>query len=414
MLSRILTRHFSLWAGVPKAPPDPVLGVAEAFKKDPATNKVNLSVGAYRDDNGKPVVLECVRKAQQIVIEKNLDNEYLPIQGNDVFTHAALKLGYGDAFYSSNKDRLAGVQVLSGTGALRTGFDFLKKFLPAETTVYVPNPTWPNHNNIARDAGFKVEFYTYYDPATKSVNFSKLLDEAKTFKNGSVFILHACAHNPTGCDLSINQWKELRDVFLKKNHIAFMDMAYQGFTSGDCQKDSEAVRLFADSNVNMLLGQSFAKSMGLYGQRIGSLSVLTQNANEAQNVLSQLKQVIRPNISSPPLHGARIAEIILTNPELLQLWYREVKIMADRIAQMRVQLVKNLKDVGSQHDWSHITNQRGMFAYTGVNKQQVESLINDYHIYLVGSGRISIAGLNTKNVGYVAEAFHNVTKNSKV
>ncbi|EGR32833.1 hypothetical protein IMG5_069750 [Ichthyophthirius multifiliis] len=364
MIQRVVKRGFSLWSGVPLNPPDPVLGVAEAFKKDSAQNKVNLSVGAYRDDNGKPVILKCVQKASQIIMEKNLDNEYLPIEGNVNFINLALKLGYGNAFYNSNKDRIVGAQALSGTGALRVGLDFCKKFLPADTTVYIPNPTWPNHRNIAQDAGFQVKEYFYYDPALKNVNFQKLHDDISKMKDGSVLVMHACAHNPTGCDLSVEQWKELKDLFLKKNHICFMDMAYQGFTSGDCQADSASVRIFAEAGVNMLLAQSFAKSMGLYGQRIGSISILTKDANEQKHVLSQVKQVIRPQVSSPPLHGARIAEIILSNPDLLQLWYQEVKEMADRIAIMRKSLVKNLKDVGSTHNWSHITNQRGMFAYT--------------------------------------------------
>ncbi|CAD8153035.1 unnamed protein product [Paramecium octaurelia] len=407
-------RYFSVWSQVPMGPADPILGVAAQFKADPSTTKVNLSIGAYRDNDGKPVVLESVKRAEQIIKEKKLDNEYLPVEGLQSFIDASIKLGYGDAYYAQNGKSIAGCQVLSGTGAVRLGFEFSKKFLPQGTKVYMPNPTWPNHHNIARMAGLEISEYRYFDPKTRGVDFSGLVEDLNKAQNGSVILFHACAHNPTGCDLTTAQWTQLLDLTKKKNFLPFFDMAYQGFTSGDVNKDAEAVRLFTAQGVPIVLGQSFAKNMGLYGQRTGCLSFVCSNQQEKDKVVSQLKLLARPLWSSPPLHGARVADIILNTPELNQLWLQEVKMMANRIQLMRVGLANTLKSLGSPHDWSHISKQIGMFAFTGVGPDHVKELIAKYHIYLLSSGRISIAGLNEGNVKYVAEAFHDVTKNTKL
>jgi len=399
---------------VPMGPTDPILGITEKFKKDKAPNKVGLDAGAYRDDNGKPWVLPSVKKADKIINESDYNYEYLPIVGLQSFIDNSLKLAYGESSKALKENRVAGIQSLSGTGALRVAGDFFARFLGKDKVAYLPNPTWPNHKNIWQDAGLPLKEYKYYDPKTKGLDYNGLTEDLKSLPEGSIILLHACAHNPTGVDPTDEQWNGLKEIFDKKHHVAFFDMAYQGYTSGNCDKDSYAVRLFADGGIPIVVCQSFAKNFGLYGQRVGALSFICNDPDEKERVISQLKIIARPMYSNPPLAGARIVDTILSSPELKKLWYQEIQIMADRIETMRVSMVKELKAAGSPHDWSHITKQRGMFAYTGLKKDQVIELAEKYHIYLVHSGRISIAGLNTKNVQYVAKSFDAVTRNSKI
>lgn len=418
MFSRILAskntflkRSFSLWKNVEMGPTDPILGITEAFKKDPAPNKVGLDAGAYRDDNGKPWVLESVKKADQIIVNSDYNYEYLPIIGSQTFIDNSVKLAYGDNAKSIKENRVAGIQSLSGTGACRVAGDFFRKFLKNSPSVYLPNPTWPNHNNIFTDSGLPLKQYRYYDPKTKGLDFKGLSEDLSSAPSGSVVLFHACAHNPTGVDPTHEQWKNILDLCKNKNHVVFFDMAYQGYTSGNCDEDAYAVRLFESAGFPIITAQSFAKNFGLYGQRVGALSFICSDPDEKARVVSQLKVIARPMYSNPPLAGARIVDTILSRPELKKLWFEEIQVMANRIASMRQALVDNLKKAGSPHDWSHITQQRGMFAYTGLKKDQVLELAEKYHIYLVHSGRISIAGLNTKNVEYVAKAFDEVTRN---
>uniref|UniRef100_A0A2I2ZM86 Aspartate aminotransferase n=1 Tax=Gorilla gorilla gorilla TaxID=9595 RepID=A0A2I2ZM86_GORGO len=360
-------RASSWWTHVEMGPPDPILGVTEAFKRDTNSKKMNLGVGAYRDDNGKPYVLPSVRK-------------------------------------------FVTVQTISGTGALRIGASFLQRFFKFSRDVFLPKPTWGNHTPIFRDAGMQLQGYRYYDPKTCGFDFTGAVEDISKIPEQSVLILHACAHNPTGVDPRPEQWKEIATVVKKRNLFAFFDMAYQGFASGDGDKDAWAVRHFIEQGINVCLCQSYAKNMGLYGERVGAFTMVCKDADEAKRVESQLKILIRPMYSNPPLNGARIAAAILNTPDLRKQWLQEVKGMADRIIGMRTQLVSNLKKEGSAHNWQHITDQIGMFCFTGLKPEQVERLIKEFSIYMTKDGRISVAGVTSSNVGYLAHAIHQVTK----
>jgi aspartate aminotransferase len=351
-----------------------------------------------------------VRTAEKKILDQKLDHEYLPIAGFASFTKAAAELALGADSAHIKEKRIATVQTISGTGALRVAADFINRFLPGKE-VYFPDPTWGNHPVIFKDAGVKViKNYRYYDPKTVGLDINGLLEDLKNATAESVIVLHACAHNPTGVDPNIDQWKQISNVCKEKKHFVLFDCAYQGFASGDPEKDVAAVRLFINDGHNIGLSQSFAKNFGLYGQRVGALSFLTATPQEAEAVESQLKILIRPMYSNPPLHGARIVSTILNDAQLNAQWRKEVKGMADRIITMRHRLVQHLKELGSKKDWSHIINQIGMFCFSGLNPQQVENIINNYHVYLLKSGRISMAGISSHNVKYLAEAIHAVTK----
>jgi len=354
-----------------------------------------------------------VKKAEQKILASNPDYEYAPINGYPQFNKAVKELQLGGNSPVLAENRAVTVQTLSGTGALRVAADFFKRFidLPDKNTVFVPNPTWGNHNTIFKDAGFaNIKEYKYYDSKTCGLDFEGLKTDLKNAPNQSLVLLHACAHNPTGVDPNMNQWKELSQIVKSKGHFPFFDLAYQGFASGDTDKDAQPVRQFISDGHNVAIAQSFAKNFGLYGERVGALTLLTANATEADNVESQLKILIRPMYSNPPIYGARVVQTILTDPQLTAEWKSEVKLMANRIISMRDLLVKNLKKNGSTKDWSHITNQIGMFCYTGLNPQQVDRLTNEFHVYLTKNGRISIAGITSKNVEHLANAMHQVSK----
>jgi len=389
-------------------PPDPILGVTVAFKNDTNPNKLNLGVGAYRDDTGQPYILNCVRQAEKRIYESKVNHEYAPIGGPPEFTKVAASLLFGADAKEIKENRVATVQTLSGTGALRVAGQFLKRFFP-NTEVYLPEPTWGNHKPIFKDSGFALKSYTYYD-GKGGLNFEGLTKDLHAAPNNSIVLLHACAHNPTGVDPSLNQWKEMSKLFKQKGHFPFFDAAYQGFASGDTVKDALPVRYFLDDGHNLLVCQSFAKNFGLYGERIGALHFVPSSEEEAKRVLSQLLIVIRPMYSNPPIYGARVIAEILGDKELTKEWYREVKVMADRIITMRQSLVAELKKIGSKKDWSHITNQIGMFCFTGLNANQVTTLKDKWHIYMTSDGRISMAGVFSTKVKYLAEAIHDVTK----
>ncbi|CAD8050649.1 unnamed protein product [Paramecium primaurelia] len=412
MLCFKVMRNFSLWSSVPLGQLDSMSGVVAQYEADDFPQKVNLGVNTYRDNNGNPVVLESVTKALQMVREKKLDNEYPPIEGLQSFIEAAIKVGYGESYYAKNNKNIAGCQVLSGTGAVRLGFEFLNKFVPSGTKVFVPNPTKNIHPIIAKMAGLQSQEYRYFDPITKQVDFSGLSEDLYSAPNGSIVLLHACSHNPTGCDLELYQWKQILDLTKQKQILPFFDMTYQGFTSGDLEKDAQAIRLFTEAGVPIILGQSFDKNMGLSGQRTGCLSLVCSNEKEKLIVVSQLNLIARSLWSCPPVHGARIVETVLNNPELFKLWLCELRVMAQRMKKMRVSFTKALKDIGSPHDWSYISKQFGMYSLTGIGPAQIKELIEKYHIYLLNNGGISIAGLNESNIKYVAQAFHEVTKHN--
>jgi aspartate aminotransferase len=399
-------RVASTWANVPQGPPDAILGITEAFKADKFDKKINLGVGAYRDDAGKPYVLPSVREAERKVVDAKLNKEYAGITGVPEFPALAAKLAYGSDSPALN--RLAVTQTISGTGALRIGAEFLARHYPGDKKIYIPTPSWANHKAVFQDAGLKVEQYRYYDKKTIGLDFEGMLADVKAAPKGSIFLLHACAHNPTGVDPTQEQWKEISDVVKAQGHFAFFDMAYQGFASGDTDKDAFALRHFVKEGNSVALCQSFAKNMGLYGERVGAFSLVCADADEVKRVDSQLKIIIRPMISNPPIHGARIASEILSNPTLYKQWLGEVKGMADRIITMRALLKENLEKLGSKHDWSHITSQIGMFAYTGMTPEEMDKLAKEYSVYATKDGRISVAGITSDNVGRLAEAIYKV------
>lgn len=408
-VQNLACRAQSVFSHVEMGPPDAILGVTEAFKKDSNPNKMNLGVGAYRDDNGKPFVLPSVRQAEKQLMEKSLDKEYLPIIGLQDFCSNAAKLALGNNSDVISGGRNATIQGISGTGSLRIGSMFLDQFLKGNKTVYMPNPTWGNHIPLFKTANFQVKQYRYYDPKTCGLDFQGCLEDISKIPEGSVILLHACAHNPTGVDPKPEQWTEIEKIVRKRNLFPFLDMAYQGFATGDIDRDASAVRMFSKSG-SMALAQSFAKNMGLYGERVGAFSLLCESKEEAAKCMSQIKIIIRPLYSNPPVNGARIANLILSDATLRAQWLQDVKGMADRIITMRTKLRDGLKREGSTKDWKHITDQIGMFCFTGMNPDQVAKLTKDSSVYLTKDGRISVAGISSNNVDYLAKAIHNATK----
>ncbi|XP_014004568.1 aspartate aminotransferase, mitochondrial [Salmo salar] len=403
-------RASSWWSEVQMGPPDPILGVSEAYKRDTNPKKMNLGVGAYRDDQGKPYVLSCVRKAEAQIAAKKLDKEYLAIGGLGDFTKACAKLALGDNNEVIQSGRNITVQTISGTGSLRIGANFLSRFHTEARDVYLPKPSWGNHTPIFRDAGMQLKAYTYYDPKTCGFDFQGALNDISKIPEKSVIMLHACAHNPTGVDPRPEQWKEIANLVKKRNLLVFFDMAYQGFASGDIDRDAWAVRYFIEQGHNIVLSQSFAKNMGLYGERVGGFTVVCKDAEEAKRVESQLKILIRPIYSNPPMNGARIAATILNTPDLYKEWLGEVHGMANRIITMRELLVANLKKEGSTQNWQHVIDQIGMFCFTGLKPDQVARLTKEFSVYMTKDGRISMAGVTSGNVGYLAQGIHAVTK----
>nr|AIT70230.1 aspartate aminotransferase [Colpomenia sinuosa] len=397
------------WSEIPMGPADPILGLTEAFNKDTDPRKVSLGVGAYRGDDGKPFVLDSVRKAEKLVLEKSFNHEYAGIAGIPEFTNLSLAFAYGKDSPALKENRVAGVQTLSGTGACRVMGEMFARFRGEGSAIYVPNPTWGNHIPIMKNAGLEVKKYRYFNPETVGLDFEGLLSDVQAAEDESVFLLHACAHNPTGIDPTHDQWAELSKLMKSKKHIAFFDCAYQGFASGDAEKDAWAIRRFVADGHCIALAQSFAKNFGLYGQRIGALSVVCNDAEEAARVGSQLKIVIRAMYSNPPVHGARLVAEILSDDTLAQEWAGECKAMADRIIAMRAGLRANLEKLNSVRSWEHITDQIGMFCYTGLTQEEVLKVREDSHIYFTNDGRISMAGITTENVEYIAASLHAVT-----
>uniref|UniRef100_A0A7S3FUM4 Aspartate aminotransferase n=1 Tax=Strombidium rassoulzadegani TaxID=1082188 RepID=A0A7S3FUM4_9SPIT len=401
----------SVWGALTAAPADPILGLNEAFKKDTDPRKQLLGMGAYRCDKGKPYILDCVRKSEERILARNTDHEYTPIDGSQTYRERCATLALGENSEIIKSKRFAGCQTISGTGSLRVGLTFLKDWFPNKNAkVYVPDPTWPTHRGIAEKAGYEWVNYRYYDKSIKGFNLNGMLEDLDKAEKEQIVILHSCAHNPTGCDPTEEQWKQILEVVKRKNHFVGFDTAYQGFSSGNLDKDAYSLRLFSEHTDRLCLFQSFAKNFGLYGERAGCLVFAADSEKEAQVVSSRIKMIARPMYSSPPVHGARIVDEILGDAELTKSWHQDLIHMSSRMAQMRSGLVDKLKEKGSTHDWSHVITQIGMFAYTGLSTEQVNKLREDYHIYMTGDGRISIAGLNTSNLDYVAEAFHNVSK----
>lgn len=398
----------SIFAAVEMAPRDPILGLNEAFNADTRAEKVNLGVGVYYDDNGKIPLLAAVRAAEKARLEAMPPRGYQPIEGAATYNSAVQNLLLGKDSQLIANGQVVTIEALGGTGALKVGADYLKRLQPG-ATVYISDPSWENHRALFESAGFPVDTYPYYDAATRGVNFDGMKAKLNSLPAGSIIILHACCHNPTGADLSDAQWNDVVDACRNRGLVPFLDMAYQGFADG-IEADAVAVRAFSASGLQFFVSSSFSKSFSLYGERVGALSIITSAKEESARVLSQVKRVIRTNYSNPPIHGGAVVAAVLNSPELRQQWEDELAGMRDRIRAMRTGLVEQLKAAGVAQDFSFVIKQRGMFSYTGLTAAQVEQLKNDYGIYAVSTGRICLAALNSKNIGYVAKAIAAVVK----
>ncbi|XP_022761424.1 aspartate aminotransferase, mitochondrial-like [Durio zibethinus] len=397
----------SWWDHVTPAPKDPVNAVTEAFLADPCPYKINLGVGAYRDDEGKPIVLQCVREAEGKIAATNfLESTSTAVSSK--FVEESAKLVYGEDSDVVKEGRFAGIQALSGTGACRLFAEFQKRFFP-DSRIYLPDPTWSNHHNIWRDAHVPERTFHYYHPDSKGLNFVALMDDVKNAPDGSFFLLHPCAHNPTGVDPSDEQWQQISSLFKVKNHFPFFDVAYQGFASGDLERDARAIRIFLEDGHLIGCAQSFAKNMGLYGHRVGCLSVLCNNKIQAVAIKSQLQQIASTMYGSPPIHGIALVSKILSHPDIRAIWHKEVKFMATHVQRMRATVREALEKLGSPLNWQHITNQVGMFCFSGLTPNEVDLLAKEFHIYMTKDGRISMGGVTAKNVDYLANAIHEVT-----
>jgi len=392
----------SIFTAVEMAPRDPILGLNESFNADTRTTKVNLGVGVYFDDNGKIPLLEAVKIAEKARLESMPARGYQPIEGLGAYNQAVQALLFGKDSALLAEGRVITAETLGGTGALKVGADYLKRLLP-DATVYISDPSWENHRAIFESAGFPVDTYPYYDAATRGVNFDAMKACLLSLPAGSIVVLHACCHNPTGADLNEAQWRETIDAIRARGLIPFIDMAYQGFADGIAD-DALALNLFAASGLQFFVASSFSKSFSLYGERVGALSVVTASKDESARVLSQIKRVIRTNYSNPPTHGGAVVAAVLSTPELRQKWEDELAVMRERIRAMRVGLVEKLKEKGVAQDFSFVVKQRGMFSYTGLSAEQVARLQSEFGIYAVSTGRICLAALNSKNIGYVADA----------
>ncbi len=398
----------SLFHAVEMAPRDPILGLTEHFVADTNPRKVNLGVGVYYDDNGKLPLLQCVQRAEEKMMAAHAARGYLPIDGIAAYDAAIKTLVFGADSEPVKSGRVATVQSLGGTGGLKIGADFLFKLNP-KATALISDPTWENHRGIFRDAGFEVGTYPYYDADKRGINFEAMLAALNAAPAGTVVVLHACCHNPTGYDLTPEQWDQVVAAVKARKLVAFLDMAYQGFAQG-ITEDGLAVQKFLASGQDFFVSTSFSKSLSLYGERVGALSVLCQDKEEAGRVLSQLKIVIRTNYSNPPTHGGQVAATILNTPELRALWEQELAAMRVRIKQMRHAIVDKLKAAGVQRDFSFITQQIGMFSYSGLTKDQMIRLRDEFGVYGTDTGRICIAALNSKNIDYVVECIGKVVQ----
>ncbi len=392
----------SIFAAVELAPRDPILGLNEAFNADTRAEKVNLGVGVYYDDNGKIPLLAAVRAAEKARLDAMPARGYLPIEGPAAYNTNVQNLLFGKDSALIANGQVVTIEALGGTGALKIGADYLRRLLPG-VGAYISDPSWENHRALFEYAGFAVENYPYYDAASRGVNFTAMKSRLQTLPAGSVVVLHACCHNPTGADLSEGQWNEVVAICREQRLVPFLDMAYQGFADG-IDADAVAVRAFSGSGLQFFVSSSFSKSFSLYGERVGALSIVTANRDESARVLSQVKRVIRTNSSNPPTHGGAIVAAVLGSAELRQQWEDELASMRDRIRAMRTGLVEALEKEGATRDFSFITQQRGMFSYTGLSAAQVERLKNEFGIYAVSTGRICLAALNPKNLPYVARA----------
>ncbi|OEC33167.1 aromatic-amino-acid transaminase [Pseudomonas cuatrocienegasensis] len=396
----------SLFSAVEMAPRDPILGLNEAFNADPRTTKVNLGVGVYTNEEGRIPLMRAVAAAETTLTAAHAPRGYLPIEGIAAYDQAVQTLLFGRQSSLIADGRVITTQALGGTGALKIGADFLKRLLP-DAVVAISDPSWENHRALFESAGFPVHNYRYYDAFSNGVNRGGLLEDLRNLPARSIVVLHACCHNPTGVDLQPEDWAAVLDVLREREHVPFLDIAYQGFGDG-IEEDAAAVRLFAESELTFFVSSSFSKSFSLYGERVGALSIVTGSREETGRVLSQVKRVIRTNYSNPPTHGASVVATILNSPELRAMWEAELGEMRERIRTMRLAMVAQLGELGARRDFGFVAQQRGMFSYSGLTTEQVERLKSEFGIYAVGTGRICVAALNQRNLPFVTQAIAEV------
>jgi len=388
--------HVDAYAG------DPILSLNEAFQKDPRAGKINLSIGIYFDNEGRIPMLPSVRAAELAVVETAGARPYLPMEGAANFRSAVQALLFGADNAALKAGRIATIQGVGSSGGLKVGADLLKRYFP-DSKVYLSDPTWDNHRAVFEGSGHSCEAYPYYDPATGGLRFDELLSFFKGLPARSIVVMHACCHNPTGVDLTQDQWRALVPVIRERGLLPFLDLAYQGYGDG-IEEDAFAPRLLADEGLSFLIANSFSKSMSLYGERCGALSVVCPDADQAARVLGQMKFMIRRNYSNPPMHGGQLVAKVLTTPELRAMWEAEVKEMRERIQAMRRQLHDVLVAKLPGRNFDYFLTQRGMFSYTGLTADQAERLKTEFGVYILRSGRMCVAGLNTRNVDATAEA----------
>ena len=396
--------HVDAYAG------DPILSLNEAFQKDPRAGKINLSIGIYFDNDGRIPMLPSVRAAELAVVEAAGPRPYLPMEGAANFRSAVQELLFGAGHPAIAAGRIATIQGVGSSGGLKVGADLLKRYFP-DSKIYLSDPTWDNHRAVFEGSGHVCETYPYYDPATGGVRFDALLDAFKALPPRSIVLLHACCHNPTGVDLSNDQWLQLIDVIKARKLLPYLDIAYQGFGAG-IEEDAFALRALADAGVSFFVANSFSKSFSLYGERVGGLSVVCPDKAQAQLVIGQLMSAVRRNYSSPPTHGAQIVAKVLQTPDLRTVWADELTAMRDRIKIMRQRLYDGVVERLPGRDVRYFIDQRGMFSYTGVSPQQADALREQHGVYVLRSGRMCAAGLNANNVDRVAEAFAAVLRQS--
>ncbi|MBK6601094.1 MAG: aspartate/tyrosine/aromatic aminotransferase [Betaproteobacteria bacterium] len=396
----------SLLAAIELAPRDPILGITEAFVADTNPHKVNLGVGVYCDDHGKVPLLECVKRAERELTAHAAPRGYLPIDGLAAYDKAVQALLFGTDSEIVQSGRALTVQALGGTGGLKVGADFLHRFAP-EAQVWISNPSWENHRALFEGAGFIVNHYAYYDPATRGLDFTAMQADLQRIPVGSIVVLHACCHNPTGVDPSESQWTTIIELVRSRGLIPFIDIAYQGFNEG-LESDGAVVRRFAATPGPLFIASSFSKSFALYGERVGALTIVGASKDEAGRALSQLKRIIRTNYSNPPMHGGQLVATVLGNTELRALWETELGTMRERIHTVRKILVERLRQLAPRADFSFVLRQRGMFSYSGLTRDQVERLRKEFSVYAIDTGRICVAALNSHNVEHVAQSIAKV------
>jgi aromatic-amino-acid transaminase len=398
----------SILARVEMAPGDPILGVTEAFNADPSPRKINLGVGVYYDDNGKVPVLECVRRVERDMLEGVTPRSYLPIDGLPAYDRAVRDLVFGADSAVVKEGQAVTVQGVGGTGALKIAADFLRRIDPG-AQVWISDPSWENHRQLFEGAGFTVNAYPYYDRATHGLDFAGLIGTLDRLPAGTIVVLHACCHNPTGADPTAEQWTRIIEVVTARELVPILDIAYQGFAEG-IEADGAVIGRFVAACRPVFVANSFSKSFSLYGERIGALSVVTEGREEAARVLSQLKRVVRANYSNPPTFGARTVATVLSTPELRALWDKELGQMRDRIKAMRRALVEKVQARMPGFDFSFVTRQRGLFSYSGLSPAQVRRLRDEFSIYAIETGRLCVPALNSKNIDAVADAITKVIR----